>query len=773
MPWRVGSTDPRGGGRSGCEKAVVRPRAKEALAYSTPRQVLIRWQPAYGLTLPFGWATGGAPAGRDLSMYESRFGISGPPFQLSPDPSFYYDSRGHHRALAALRRGLAEYVGRMVVSGEVGAGKTTLVRTLLAELDESALTVAHVVSTQLDAAELLAAALISFGVSPDGASQDELMSKLRRLLSSLESEARRAVLIIDEAQNLRQDAFEQLAAIVARDSTRPPPMPVCLVGQPELRSMLDAEDMRYLREQIGVSFHLGPIEQDEAGLYIEHRLRRVGWSGTPSFEPAAFDEIFQWTLGVPRRMNLLCNRLLLSCFLNAATTIDAAKVVQTARELRAEIGEPGLEHPQLAPPAPEASAKGGPIFPASPEAPRKGGVLQIEPGVAAAMEPGPLLCVAAGYSDYVKSAALMRALADGSDVVPARLVSVYQDDALEISGALFQGLGLPGSVIHLGIPRNGEGALSELMRVFQSMVDQRAPRAVVVFDGGESALVCSSVASGKDVPVIHIGAGLRVDPVEAEQATRKAIDELADLLYTTDAQASQMLAAEGIAPERVHCVGNLLVDALRIASPRSVADSGGPSSAMPYLGHRRGYALVVINRPLNVGSRQSLEDCLSVLRDVSRDLQLIWPMLSGTEAQLKRFALHATLAEHRIACLPVQPYADYVALLRDATCVLTDSWSVQEEATALGIPCITVGRHPERSITVSVGSNVLVGNNHAFAARVVWECIFNGGKRGRVPELWDGKTAGRIASYLRAWLPSNTEDRRVQAGIRRSLSGQR
>ena len=91
--------------------------------------------------------------------------------------------------------------------------------------------------------------------------------------------------------------------------------------------------------------------------------------------------------------------------------------------------------------------------------------------------------------------------------------------------------------------------------------------------------------------------------------------------------------------------------------------------------------------------------------------------------------------------------------------MLTDSWSVQEEATALRIPCITLGRYPERAITVSVGSNIAVGSNHAFAARVVWECIFNGGKRGRVPELWDGKSAGRIASYLRAWLPSNTEGR--------------
>jgi general secretion pathway protein A len=692
-------------------------------------------------------------------MYESRFGISGPPFQLSPDPSFYFDSRGHHRARSALRRALFEDVGLIVVTGEVGAGKTTLVRTLLGELDERARAVAHVVSTQLNAEDLVTAVLIGFGIPPEGAPQDELMSRLDHLLSRLASEARRAVLIVDEAQNLGPDAFQQLAAIVASISLPQPPLQVCLVGQPELRSMLETAPMQYLRELIGMSFHLGPIERDEAGPYIEHRLRCVGWSQTPSFEPAAFDEIYRWTSGVPRRMNLLCNRLLLSCFLNAETNIDAEKVAHTARELRAEIGEPPLEEPAVDLRRPEESPTHQGALPrVSRPAPLHAPALPDS--MTASAETGPLLCVAAGYSDHIKAAALLRALG-GREVTRAKLVSVYNDDAFEISRGLFHGSGVDTSMIHLGITRDGESALSELMKVFRFVVDHVLPRAVVVFNGSESALVCSSVASGKDIPVIHVGAGLRVHrAVEAGQVARQSIDELADLLYTTDAQASETLASEGIAAERVHCVGNLLVDALQIASqiqPGAAADRERLSVAAPYLVNRSGYGLVVINQPLNIDSRQSLQDCLAVLHDVSRDLQLVWPMHRVTEARLKRFQLYESLVEDRITCLPPQPYADYVALLRAATCVLTDSWSVQEEATALGIPCITLGRHPERAITVTVGSNIPVGSNHAFAARVVWECIFNGGKRGRVPELWDGKTAGRIASYLRAWLSCNTE----------------
>jgi general secretion pathway protein A len=104
--------------------------------------------------------------------------------------------------------------------------------------------------------------------------------------------------------------------------------------------------------------------------------------------------------------------------------------------------------------------------------------------------------------------------------------------------------------------------------------------------------------------------------------------------------------------------------------------------------------------------------------------------------------------------LPAQSYPEYLELLRHSTCVLTDSWSTQEEATALGVPCLTFGPHPERPVTATTGSNTYIGNNRALARRVVWECIFNGGKRGRVPEMWDGKTAARIAGYLAAWLPA-------------------
>ena len=146
-------------------------------------------------------------------MYESHFGITGPPFQLTPDPSFYFDSKGHHRGLAEFRRGLSEASGFIVVSGEIGAGKTTLVRTLLAELDPAFVSVAQVLSTQLNAEELLRAILFAFGVAGNHSAQADPASTIRQFLAGLQKESRRAVLIIDEAQNLHPDALDRKSVV--------------------------------------------------------------------------------------------------------------------------------------------------------------------------------------------------------------------------------------------------------------------------------------------------------------------------------------------------------------------------------------------------------------------------------------------------------------------------------------------------------------------------------------------------------------------------------
>ncbi len=265
--------------------------------------------------------------------------------------------------------------------------------------------------------------------------------------------------------------------------------------------------------------------------------------------------------------------------------------------------------------------------------------------------------------------------------------------------------------------------------------------------------------------MLHVGAGLRSGTTsDAADITRRLADQLADVLYTTEAQANQQLAQEGVAADRIRFVGNTLADALqlalrtRLASPNPRERLGLPANL---LNDRNGYGVVVLDGPANVGDRQVLSELIAILRAVAHDVPLVWPMHTRTREQLARFMLDAIVASERIATLPSQSYPSLVQLMSNATCVLTDSWNVQEEATILSVPCLTLGIGQDRALATSVGSNLVVGRNKSLATRAVWDCIFNGGKRGRTPELWDGHAAERIAEHMAGFLAARRAPRRA------------
>ena len=273
-------------------------------------------------------------------MYESHFGFTGSPFQLNPDPAFYFESRGHSNALAYLKFGAHQGEGFIVVTGEIGAGKTTLVRTLLEGLDPEQVVAAQVVSTQLESNELLQAILMAFGIPSGNTSKAHLIANLEGYFTALAAKGKRALLIIDEAQNLRHEAVEELRMLSNFQLGKYGLLQSFLVGQPELRGLLQSKSMEQLRQRVIASCHLGPLTQSETSAYVQHRLRRVGWQGvSPAFAGEVFDRIHEWTGGVPRKINRLCNRLLLGAFLANARTISAAMVDETALELKNEIGE--------------------------------------------------------------------------------------------------------------------------------------------------------------------------------------------------------------------------------------------------------------------------------------------------------------------------------------------------------------------------------------------------------------------------------------------------
>ncbi len=212
-------------------------------------------------------------------MYESFYGLSGKPFQLNPDPSFYYGSRGHKRAFAYLEYGLYQSEGFIVITGEIGAGKTTIVRSLLEQLDPAKVVAVQLVSTQLDADDMLRAVGAAFGIPVKSVDKAVLLASLEAFLCQLAVDKKRALLIVDEAQNLSQRAVEELRMLSNFQLGDQALLQSFLVGQPELRAMMQSPQMQQLRQRVIASYHLGPLDRAETQAYIEHRLKHVGLEG--------------------------------------------------------------------------------------------------------------------------------------------------------------------------------------------------------------------------------------------------------------------------------------------------------------------------------------------------------------------------------------------------------------------------------------------------------------------------------------------------------------
>ncbi|MBP9803840.1 MAG: XrtA-associated ATPase [Candidatus Accumulibacter sp.] len=269
-------------------------------------------------------------------MYESFYGLTSKPFQLNPDPSFYFASKQHRRAMAYLEYGLNQNEGFIVVTGEIGAGKTTIVRGLLNDLDSEKVVAAQLVSTQLDAEDVLRMVAAAFGVGTKNVGKSELLLALEAFLVDVTRQGKRCLLIVDEAQNLTARAVEELRMLSNFQFGTQALLQSFLIGQPEFRKIMQSPQMQQLRQRVIAACHIGPMDQDETQAYIEHRLKCAGSKGSPRFDAGAFEALFEASGGVPRRINSHCDRLLLSGFLNGKSEFTRADVENVAQEIKEE-----------------------------------------------------------------------------------------------------------------------------------------------------------------------------------------------------------------------------------------------------------------------------------------------------------------------------------------------------------------------------------------------------------------------------------------------------
>jgi general secretion pathway protein A len=285
-------------------------------------------------------------------MYREFFGLTGKPFQLSPDARFFFPSKEHKRALSFLQYGLGQGDGFIVITGDIGTGKTTLVQTLLADLDPKVTIVANMVTTQLKEDDLLTLVAFQFGLRPNGPSKAVLLRDLEQFFLHRTRENKRVLLIVDEAQNLPAQSVEELRMLSNFQYQGKPLVQVFLLGQEEFRATLLSEGFEQLRQRVIATYHLNPLDSEETRTYIEHRLKLVGWNANPTFSDEAFERIFAFTQGVPRRINNLCDRTLLYAFLEELHQIDGEVVRQVADEIGNEFIGADLDKPKTTNAAP-------------------------------------------------------------------------------------------------------------------------------------------------------------------------------------------------------------------------------------------------------------------------------------------------------------------------------------------------------------------------------------------------------------------------------------
>ncbi len=364
-----------------------------------------------------------------------------------------------------------------------------------------------------------------------------------------------------------------------------------------------------------------------------------------------------------------------------------------------------------------------------------------------------IICVVGARPNFMKIAPIMAELNKPDSKFDAVLIHTGQHYDAEMKHSFFDQLGIPEPDEDLEV---GSGShafqTAEVMKRFEPVLDEHKPNAILVVGDVNSTIACALVAVKKDIPVIHVEAGLRsYDRKMPEEINRILTDQISDLMFTTERSAEDNLVKEGIEHERVCFVGNVMIDTLfnNVKKSMPVENLVSRSANLSdVLKSENGFVLLTLHRPSNVDDKAILERLLKVVNEISEKLPVIFPIHPRTSKKIEEFSLSELLNSPSICRMGPLSYLELLGVMTKAKVVLTDSGGIQEETTALGVPCVTLRENTERPITVTDGTNTIVGTDVEKIRQVVSEVLENGGKSGRVPEFWDGKAAERIVAVL-------------------------
>ena len=366
-----------------------------------------------------------------------------------------------------------------------------------------------------------------------------------------------------------------------------------------------------------------------------------------------------------------------------------------------------------------------------------------------------IMCVVGARPNFMKIAPIMAAMKN-SKSFDLCLVHTGQHYDAAMNHQYFEALDIPLPDINLEVGSGSHAVqTAEIMRRFEPVLDREKPTALLVVGDVNSTLACALVAAKKGVPVVHVEAGLRSnDRTMPEEINRVLTDQISDLLFITERGARDNLMREGIEASRIHFVGNVMIDTLHhnLKQAVPVRQTLGLAGKADFPAGRGEYAVLTLHRPSNVDDVNILKNLLTTIREISLRTPVIFPMHPRTQAMLEQFSLTSILELPSVACLPPMGYLEMLGLMKDARLVLTDSGGIQEETTALGVPCVTLRNNTERPITVEEGTNTVVGQDPKRILAAFDDIVRQGGKAGRIPELWDGHASLRIATVMHEWL---------------------